>query len=282
MRFASKAISVLANIAKAIAPVDPQPFHTFRERIRQGRRYYCPVCNRHLWFFDPFPIQFLKWYDQYGYVHSIFCAETFNLFDYSCPRCSAADRDRLYALYLRRVFSQIDSTKKYTFIDFAPAPALSNMIKSYSFLNYRSADLLMNGVDDRVDITDMPLYKDNSIDMFLCSHVLEHVEDDRKAMAELYRILKLGGWGILMVPIVLTLSDVYEDASIESASERWKYFGQGDHLRIYGKQGFLSRLENAGFTVRQFGVDYFGSDVFEKHGINPRSCLYVVQKSLSE
>lgn len=111
-------------------------------------------------------------------------------------------------------------TKKHSFIDFGPSVSLSKAIRKYPFLNYRSADLFLDNVDDRVDTANMPIYKDNSIDIFLCSHVLEHVEDERKAIAELYRILKYGGWCIAMVPILLTLSDVYEDASIKSDADR--------------------------------------------------------------
>jgi len=96
-------------------------------------------------------------------------------------------------------------------------------------------------------------------------------------MAELYRILKPGGWGIVMVPILLTLTNVYEGASIRSEADSWKYFQQGDHVRLYSKQGFMRGLEDAGFRVNQLGIDYFGADLFDKHGIDPRSVLCVVE-----
>jgi SAM-dependent methyltransferase len=204
--------------------------------------------------------------------------ETLNIVAYGCPHCGAADRNRLYALYFKQQFSRMDVTKRYSFIEFGPSGPLSAVLKKQPLLNYRSSDLFLDNVDDRVDITDMPVYKNCSIDIFLCSHVLEHVEDDRKAMAELYRILKPGGWGIVMAPILLTLENVYEDASIKSEADRWKHFQQGDHVRLYSKQGFIRRLEDAGFKVNQFGIDYFRADVFEKHGIDPRSVLYVVEK----
>jgi SAM-dependent methyltransferase len=221
---------------------------------------------------------YLETLDRYGFIHSIFTIETLNLFACNCPSCGASDRDRLYGLYLKQKFANMDGTKKYKSIDFGPSAVLSKAIKKYPCLNYRSADLLADNVDDKVDIMNMPTYRDNSVDMFLCSHVLEHVEDDKKAIQELYRILKPGGWGIVMAPIVLTLRDIYEDASIKTEAERWKHFGQGEHHRIYSKQGFISRLEDAGFRVNQFGISYFGAGVFEKHGIHPRSVLYVVEK----
>jgi SAM-dependent methyltransferase len=276
-----KPISILKDTAKAIAPewsLQLYKFVTSAKNVCQGKRYYCPVCNTRRWHFNFFPIWLLMKWDEYGYVHSIFAHETLNIFALNCPRCGATDRDRLYALYLKQEFDRMDVTKKYLFIDFGPSEPLSRSLRKYPFLNYRSADLFLDNVDDRVDIADMPIYKDNSIDIFLCSHVLEHVEDDRKAIAELYRILNQDGWGIVMAPILLTLSDVYEDASIKSDADKWKHFGQPDHFRLYSKQGFIARLEEAGFEVNQFGIDYFGADAFERHGIHPRSVLYVVRK----
>jgi SAM-dependent methyltransferase len=140
----------------------------------------------------------------------------------------------------------------------------------------------MEAVDDKIDIMDMHIYKDNSVDIFLCSHVLEHVSDDRKAISELYRILKSGGWGIIMVPILLHLKDIYEDPSVTSEAERWKHFGQGDHLRTYSKEGFKGRLAEGGFRITELGIEYFGADTFEKCGIYPRSVLYIVEKKATQ
>ena len=124
----------------------------------------------------------------------------------------------------------------------------------------------------------MKIYKNNSIDMFLCTHVLEHVTDDLKAMKELYRILKTGGWGIIMVPILLSINRISENPSITSEHDRWRYFGQSDHVRMYSKKGFLQRLSKAGFKIEQLGIAYFGTDVFKRNGISPKSILYVVSK----
>lgn len=101
--------------------------------------------------------------------------------------------------------------------------------------------------------------------------MLEHVENDRKAMSELYRVLKKGGFGIIMVPILLTLEEDMENKKYNTEALRWKYFGQNDHVRMYSKKGFVAKLEEAGFKVNQLGVYYFGQDVFHKYGIHPRS-----------
>jgi ubiquinone/menaquinone biosynthesis C-methylase UbiE len=98
----------------------------------------------------------------------------------------------------------------------------------------------------RMDITNITL-PDNSFDVILCNHVLEHVPDDRKAMSELYRVLKPGGWAILQTP----MSDkpqTEEDLTITDPKERERRFGQDDHVRTYGMDK-KDRLESVGFTV---------------------------------
>jgi ubiquinone/menaquinone biosynthesis C-methylase UbiE len=136
----------------------------------------------------------------------------------------------------------------------------------------------MDGIDDRVDVTDMCTYADNQFDFFICSHVLEHVMDDRKALGELYRVLKPMGQGILMVPIVLGIEEIDEDPSITDDAERWRRFGQHDHVRLYSKHGFIDRVSEAGFRIHQHGWEYFGKEVFTRNGVASQSILYVVEK----
>ncbi len=281
----------MIDVIKRIIPEAIKKYYKRRlfKPLYAGDKYFCPVCKTSVAYLNHLPDYYFEKFDKYWFIHSIFAMETFNILNHSCPACGASDRERLYALYFENKFDSInkakpclqdlgDTSKKYKFIDFAPGHSLGNFFKQYSFLEYRSADLFSADVDDIVDISDMKTYKDNSIDIFLCSHILEHVENDRKAMRELYRILKDNGFGIVMVPILLTLKEVYENPRIISEADRWRHFGQNDHVRMYSKEGFVSRLEEAGFKVCQFGIDYFGTDVFERHGIHPRSVLYVVEK----
>jgi len=97
----------------------------------------------------------------------------------------------------------------------------------------------------RMDITDIP-FPEQSFDAIYCSHVLEHVQDDRKAMRELFRILKKDGWAILVVPI--TMEETFEDPSMVDAQQRLDAFGQEDHVRKYGRD-YVDRLREAGFEV---------------------------------
>jgi SAM-dependent methyltransferase len=246
-------------------------------------RYKCAVCENRVFRFDPLPPDAIT----HNFKYSTDQAEMCNAANYSCPRCGAADRERLYALYLKGYFSAVagecspsDSIK---FVDFAPSVPLSSFIKrlianSPCVFSYRTADLFRAGVDDRVDIMDLKVYKDESVDFFLCSHVLEHVPDDKRALSELYRILKRGGQGILVVPIVLAALEIDEDPSLTDTAERWRRFGQDDHLRLYSKEGFLMRVAQAGFTVRELGLQHFGEKTFRVQGITEQSILYVVEK----
>ena len=102
----------------------------------------------------------------------------------------------------------------------------------------------------KMDVTDIH-YPENSFDVIICNHVLEHIPDDRKAMNELFRVLKPGGQAILQVPISLTLEKTFEDSTIITPEEREKVFGQKDHVRIYGSD-YIKRLKAAGFKVKEY------------------------------
>jgi ubiquinone/menaquinone biosynthesis C-methylase UbiE len=102
---------------------------------------------------------------------------------------------------------------------------------------------------EKMNLTDIQ-HPDASFDVILCNHVLEHIPDDAKAMSELYRVLKPGGWAILQVPLDPNRLETYEDFSITSPHEREKAFGQVDHVRIYG-QDYGDRLAAIGFTVKR-------------------------------
>lgn len=243
-----------------------------------GDKYLCPLCNTGLEYFNPIDPAILEAADKYESVYPMFSFETANLFKYSCPRCSSSDRDRLYALYFEERLANAPAGRVYNVLDIAPS-ALRTYLKGRPDINYRSCDLFYEDVDDRgVDITDMKQYTDGQFDIFVCSHVLEHVKKDGKAMRELRRVLKPDGWGIAMVPINLSIEETFEDDSITSDADRWKYYGQDDHVRMYSRKGFVSSLENAGFKVNQLGIDHFGEAMFHKCGIHPRSVLYIVEQ----
>ncbi|MGL1889339.1 MAG: methyltransferase domain-containing protein [Reichenbachiella sp.] len=237
-----------------------------------GHLYDCNVCENEQIEFKQLPFHFFRELQKNQYIHSIFCLETINIEHYSCSKCGASDRDRLIALHLNEI-----KKKNSNVLDFAPSNALTHVVKK-NITNYRSTDLYMTSVDDNVDITNMNIYSDQQFDFILCSHILEHVQDDMKAMSELFRILKNDGEGIILVPISLHMEEDYENKNVTTDEDRWKHFGQDDHVRQYSKKGFLKKLRNVGFTVRQLDEKYFGVNTFKKYAIYPTSVLYIVTK----
>jgi glycosyltransferase involved in cell wall biosynthesis/SAM-dependent methyltransferase len=242
-------------------------------------RFRCPVCKEKIQAFAPLNSYYEENWKKYGFLYNLEDFETLNSSNYFCPKCGASDRDRLYALYLTQILSQDPSRIPIKILDFAPANALKHFLLNYSIVDYKSADKFMEDVDFVVDIADMKIIDQEAFDFFICSHVLEHVADDYKALSELYRILKPGGSGILMVPINLRIEKIREDPSLTDIGERWRRFGQDDHIRLYSKKGFIDRVQGAGFTITQYGVDYFGEEVFSLHGISSKSILYLVKKN---
>ena len=132
-------------------------------------------------------------------------------------------------------------------LHFAPEAAFLEKFKKLKNISYDTIDLNSPLANIKADICDLPL-DDESYDFILCNHVLEHIEDDRSAMSEIYRVLKKDGIGILQVPIDNNLEKTYEDSTIVSKKDRTKHFGQYDHVRVYGRD-FKDRLKNIGFIV---------------------------------
>jgi len=114
--------------------------------------------------------------------------------------------------------------------------------------------------------------------VIICSHVLEHIEDGRKAMRELFRVLKPGGEAILQAPISKYSKKTFEDFSIVFSREREKYFGQRDHVKIYGKN-YKNRLKNVGFKLGLYDINKFlSTQDIRKFGLNKEDVLYAIQK----
>ncbi len=166
------------------------------------------------------------------------------------PSTLSLERHRLLWLYLRNETDFFTAPQKV--LHFAPEQAFYRRFCKLGNLDYTTTDLDSPLADVKADICDLP-FGDNSFDVILCNHVLEHIPDDTKAMHELYRILKPGGWGIFQVPQELNRDSTLEDNTVTDEKDRARIFGQYDHVRIYGKD-YFDRLRNAGFKVEE--VDY--------------------------
>jgi SAM-dependent methyltransferase len=194
-----------------------------------------------------------------------------------CPGCGARDRIRHVWLYLVNKTNLL--TDRLRVLHVAPERILERKLKRRANLQYVSLDLARPRARVRGDITALP-FADESFDVVLCSHVLEHVVEDRAAMGELYRVLKRTGWGLLLVPIDFHRTETFEDRTVVDPADRERVFGQADHVRIYGRD-FTGRLQEAGFTVRV--EDYLrelGEARARRYGLRPRNPdIHVCTKS---
>jgi len=183
-----------------------------------------------------------------------------------CPRCFSAERQRMVLMYLRErtgVFTEAMSV-----LHFAPEAGLARHLCTNSKLDYITADLDGARAMEAMDITDIPR-PDGTFDIVLCSHVLEHVPDDRKAMREIFRVLKPGGFAILLVPLYEDMPETYENWGVTTPEARLEHFDQVDHVRKYGMD-YFDRLKETGFAVNR--IDYareVGDDVAVRFGFNP-------------
>ena len=163
--------------------------------------------------------------------------------DVLCPNCLSLERHRALALSQRdeAIFSGKD------ILHFAPEPGMRRLVERASPRTYRTCDLFARNVDLKINVEQIDL-PDASFDLVLCLHVLEHV-DDRRALAELHRILRPAGLLVLMVPIEEGWDATYENEAIVDRQDRLIHFGQEDHVRYYGRD-FTQRVESAGFKVK--------------------------------
>ncbi|WP_407556167.1 class I SAM-dependent methyltransferase [Winogradskyella sp. 4-2091] len=166
------------------------------------------------------------------------------------PSTLSLERHRLLWLYLNNETDFFKANKKV--LHFAPEQCFLKRFKKLKNLDYTTTDLLSPIADVKADICDLP-FEDNSYDVILCNHVLEHIQDDTKAIQELYRVMKPGGYGIFQIPQDLNRAETFEDDNITDKAERAKIFGQYDHVRVYGRD-YFDKLRSIGFKVEE--VDY--------------------------
>ena len=163
---------------------------------------------------------------------------------WSCPICGAIDRDLFHLLVLDRVGGFFDGAPK-KLLHIAPEPVLEPKFRSTPGVDYLSGDLMRPNVMAKVDICNMT-FEDDSFDVAFCSHVLEHVPDDRAAMAEFARVLRPTGFALFAFP--MAKGPTTEDPTLTDRKARIRRFGQIDHLRMYGPD-VVGRFVEAGFDV---------------------------------
>lgn len=168
------------------------------------------------------------------------------------PSTLSLERHRLIWLFLRDETTFFTSEKKLKTLHIAPEQCFLDLFRKQQNLDYTTSDLESPIADVKADICDLP-FDDNSFDVVFCNHVLEHIADDTKAMQELFRVLKKGGFGIFQIPQDLSKATTFEDHTITDRKERTRIFGQYDHVRIYGLD-YFDKLRSIGFKVDE--IDY--------------------------
>lgn len=190
--------------------------------------------------------------------------------DSTCPSCQSQPRHRSFYFYFKKVLPQNTHVK---LLHFAPEEFLTRFLKTYQNIEYLSVDINEEIAMQKEDITSLT-FDDLTFDIILCSHVLEHIEDDQRAMMELYRVLKKGGFAILDVPMDINREHTYEDRRITSYEERAKAFWQYNHVRLYGRD-FPDKLRSVGFEVT---ADHFnlslGRSKMKYYGLGTQPIYY--------
>lgn len=222
----------------------------------QGNRFTDPIDGKSYRFFLP-----------YGY------GKTRN--NVLAPGTLSLERHRLLWLYLKEKTDFFNVPKKV--LHFAPEQAFYKRFRKQKNLDYTTTDLNSPLADVKADICHLP-FPDNTFDVILCNHVLEHIPNDTKAMQELFRVLKPGGMAILQIPQDLTRWHTFEDNTITDPKKRAEIFGQYDHVRIYGKD-FFDKLRKIGFTVTadEF-IHQLPEALIARYCLNPGEVLPVCTK----
>jgi SAM-dependent methyltransferase len=196
-----------------------------------------------------------------------------------CIKCGSLERQRTLWLYLKEknIF-----THPVKLLHVAPDRQLYAKFLQLKNVEYHPIDLQpeMYGYGAKTKMMDVTCmsYQDNFFDVVICSHVLEHVPDDRKAMREIFRVLKNGGYAILNVPAKDDLDNTFEDASVTDPKKRKQVFGQQDHVRIYGKD-YITRLIQAGFKVEVIDyVSQFSHNERFRFGLKENEVIYYCTK----
>lgn len=228
----------------------------FVSLFMRGNKVECPVCE----------ISYRKFLP-YGRLHPRPNA--------LCPDSLSLERHRLMWLYLKAKTNFFTDNLKLLHI--APELCFIKKFKAMPNIDYTSADLESPLADVKMDVHDIP-FEDNNFDVVFCNHVMEHVDDDIKAMSEIYRVLKPGGWAIIQSPQDYSREETLEDPTITDPKERERIYWQDDHVRLFGLD-YGKRLEKAGFKVTEDDfVMKLPKEKVERYALPAKEIIYFCAK----
>lgn len=250
--------SVLRNIRRV-----------YRKFIYKGTKYHCPYCG-----FNSNDFLQIGLPHQANVKYQIIGAGIRNG---GCVNCDSVDRDRLLYAYFKHEIDVLKDMPNFSILHLAPEWRLSDEFLKYKYKQYICTDKFMPGYAYPKHTIDMDIldvkFPNDTFDLVICNHVLEHITEDILAMKELYRVLKPNGKAVLQVPISAVLEDSYENPLVKTDKEREELYGQFDHVRVYG-QDYVKRLESVGFIVNRLNI----SEKYKNFGVISNEDLFICTK----
>ncbi len=256
-----------------LSPFFPKKFRKYiKERIRQkeikaytGDNVFCPICESKFRVFANYGVD--------------------NRENARCLDCNSMERHRLLWKYLNGK-KEFEGNMKFSMLHFAPQRKFLSKFSENQNIDYTPCDLNPETYEyfnidriHKVDVLNIP-FEDNSFDVVICNHVLEHVDDYIVAMKELFRVMRKGGWGVFQVPIDYSLKTSYEDETIIDPKEREKAYGQWDHLRMFGCD-YKDKLASVGFNVTEDNyINSFSDDEIKRFGLLKTEFIYLCEKPI--
>lgn len=238
-----------------------------------GGRCHCVMCGHRVWRFMPY----MRGSAGAPELMLVMNVVGSNPDRFECPRCGAHDRERHLLMYLEKT-SLLAGMRDKSVLHFAPEKRLARRIAGNGPARYVLCDLYPSTPDvQRVDMLEMQ-FEDQSFDLVIANHVLEHVNDDLRALGEIHRVLKQGGYAILQTPYSAKLHHTWQDPGIDDDAARLQAYGQSDHVRLFGRDIF-ARFASVGLLscVRQHDEVLAGVDATVQ-GINPHEPLFLFRR----
>lgn len=185
----------------------------------------------------------------------------------SCPRCDSHPRHRWLCLWLRDRYRLAE--RRGVALVFAPERALAPLWGRAGSLKVCRVDIeAARGVDVRADIQRLP-FRSDTADLIWCHHVLSEVEDDRRALSELRRVLR-PETGELIVSVFIARGRAHTEefgAADKTLSRTWRRYGEDFEARL-AESGLRPRLLDAGLPPTDF----------TRYGLDPEDRFYLCTK----
>lgn len=234
------------------------------------KKYRCPICGDSTYPLLPVGSEFpvLQDLDVIGSGHRY----------QRCHKCKGSDRDRLVYLYLKHHTNMIDEDENCRFLHVAPENCLAHIFLNKKQMNYIPIDSFEHGYDYPHYLIQMDLLhldiEDDTIDFVMCNHVLQDIADDKRAIQEIYRVLKPGGKAVLQVPISNMIDKTIEHTGELDFRQCEIRYGHRFHKRIYSQEDYLLRLSAVGFHTKVVKLE---NDVVI-NSLNSRERIYIAIK----